>query len=230
MGSASAGDRTSNAIPRVSTVIAKSKNWQQSCSAAVSRISSSNGVAAPNTTRTPQSIDSRRVTWASNARHSSSRPPIDSGPSVHAIAGTVADGCVLAAERDRLWTDVACRRVGEAAAAVVAWPVWSVQFEGRRGALQLGTERHQFDNLALGGLEFVGNDRAQPILYRSASSTFPRRGQVGDLVETAAELLRPGNERQSRQRGIVEDAVPGSGARRRAAGARSLRSSAGSQR
>src|SRR6476469_8858347 len=40
IGTASAGALTSSATPRMSTVIANWKNWQQSCSAATRRISS----------------------------------------------------------------------------------------------------------------------------------------------------------------------------------------------
>jgi hypothetical protein len=33
-----------------------------------------------------------------------------------------------------------------------------MQFKSHRGALQLGSQRHQFDDLALGRLELAGDD------------------------------------------------------------------------
>ncbi len=73
------------AVPRRSTVITKSKNRQQSCSAAVRRINSSSGVDRSNDARTPPSIDSRRSTWSRTTRQSSTRPGMDSEASVQAI-------------------------------------------------------------------------------------------------------------------------------------------------
>ena len=56
IGRASDGALTSSAMPRVSTVIANRKNWQQACSAATRRMSSPAGTALSNSTRTPSSI------------------------------------------------------------------------------------------------------------------------------------------------------------------------------
>ncbi len=62
-------------------------------------------------------------------------------------------------------------------------------FERRGGPTEFSGERHQLDDLDLGRGELVRNQHPEPILHRPAPTALPRGGQVGDLVEAAAELL-----------------------------------------
>ena len=87
--------------------------------------------------------------------------------------------------------------------------------ELRRSCTQLRDERVQLGDLVLRTRQLVADDGPQSVLDRAAGSALPCRGEVDDLVERAPELLRPGDERQSIERMIVVEAIPGRRASRR---------------
>ena len=58
----------------------------------------------------------------------------------------------------------------------------------------------QLDQLASGRTDLGGDQLMEAPLHRAALFTVPDRDQIGDLLQRAAELLRPGDERQPSQR------------------------------
>ena len=98
---------------------------------------------------------------------------------------------------------------GSAGAVVAARPVdrFGTQLLGRR--LQLDGERAQLVQLAPGGADLRRDQLMEPPLHRPALLAVPDGDEIGDLLERAPELLRPGDECQSGQRVLVVQPVAG---------------------
>jgi len=76
-----------------------------------------------------------------------------------------------------------------------------VSFERGRCLLKFGSERDKFADLVLRGSDLARHELAELILDWSALTAVPGRGQAGDLIQTAAELLGASkNARRSKVR------------------------------
>ena len=82
-------------------------------------------------------------------------------------------------------------------------------------ACSCDSEHPQLDQLASGRADLGGDQLMEAPLHRAALITVPDRDQIGDLLQRAAELLRPGDERQPGQRLVVVHPVAGVGSARR---------------
>ena len=109
---------------------------------------------------------------------------------------------------------VGVARFADAAALRVARAVGSVTLERGGRLLQLGRERRQLGDLVLSGGDLGRHELAQLILDRSALAAVPCRGQAGDLIQAAAELLGASDEREPVKRPLVIHPIPGGSTRR----------------
>ena len=98
------------------------------------------------------------------------------------------------------------------------------------GVVQLVAERGQLVDLALGLGELLGDEVVEALLHGTAALAVPDADEVGDVLERAAELLGPGDERQPGERPVVVEPVAGVGAGRWAPPARCPRSTGASRR
>ena len=80
---------------------------------------------------------------------------------------------------------------------------------------QLVGQRGELGDLALGGGELGGDEVVEALLDRTATLAVPDPDEVGDLLEGAAELLGPSDERQAGEGVVVVEPVAGVGAGRR---------------
>ena len=103
---------------------------------------------------------------------------------------------------------------GEAGATVAARPVNRGSGELSGHVSELVRESDEFGDLAFGVGELGGDEVVKPLLDRPAALTVPDANEVGDLLEGAAGLLCPGDERQAGKGVVVVEAVSRLGAGR----------------
>ena len=138
----------------------------------------------------------------------------DGLPGVHAVGHLLDweradDGGFSPLGRSRRHGLARPRPVAEAGATVAARPVDRIAAQVRGRRLELCGQRDELAAALLGVADPGRDQLVQPCLHRSAVIGRPQLGEVGDLLEGAAELLRPVDEAEPRQRRVVVEPVAG---------------------